>query len=297
MHDQAEKLRKLVQDSPKRLINKDSKIGKSTRIIAVTSGKGGVGKTNFTLNLAISLNKLGYSCIVFDADIGFANIDVISGVIPKFNIADVINGKKRMKEIIEDTPSGVKIISGGSGINEIMRLDLAKIEYLINEFKTLENEADYILIDTGAGLSNTVLSFVNSADEVIVVTTPEPTSLTDGYAMIKALTLYNANVNIKVIINRVSNPKEADEVFEKLNKVTSKFLNMNLVKLGYIYDSKVLIDAVKNQIPFLEYSPTSSISRNINTIAVKLVGVENSSDNTMSNFLSNLRNVFTKGRL
>lgn len=297
MHDQAEKLRKLVQDNPKRLINKDSKVGKSTRIIAVTSGKGGVGKTNFTLNLAISLNNLGYSCIVFDADIGFANIDVISGVIPKYNIADVINGKKRMKEIIEDTPSGVKIISGGSGINEIMRLDLAKIEYLINEFKTLENEADYILIDTGAGLSNTVLSFVNSADEVIVVTTPEPTSLTDGYAMIKALTLYNANVNIKVIINRVSNPKEADEVFEKLNKVTSKFLNMNLVKLGYIYDSKVLIDAVKNQIPFLEYSPTSSISRNINTIAVKLVGVENSSDNTMSNFLSNLRNVFTKGRL
>lgn len=297
MHDQAEKLRKLVQDSSKNSGGKQVKRDKNTRIIAVTSGKGGVGKTNFTLNLAISLNKLGYSCIVFDADIGFANIDVISGVIPKHTIADVVTGNKKMREIIEATPSGVRIISGGSGINEIMRLDISKIEYLINEFKTLENEADYILIDTGAGLSNTVLSFVNSADEIIVVTTPEPTSLTDGYAMIKALTLYNPSVSIKMIINRVSSPKEADEVFEKLNKVTSRFLNVEIINLGYIYDSKVLIDAVKNQTPFLEYSPSSSISKNINSIAVKLVGVEKNTENNMNNFLSNLRNVFTKGRL
>lgn len=297
MHDQAEKLRKLVQDSSKNSGGKQIKRDKNTRIIAVTSGKGGVGKTNFTLNLAISLNKLGYSCIVFDADIGFANIDVISGVIPKHTIADVVTGNKKMREIIESTPSGVRIISGGSGINEIMRLDISKIEYLINEFKTLENEADYILIDTGAGLSNTVLSFVNSADEIIVVTTPEPTSLTDGYAMIKALTLYNSSVSIKMIINRVSSPKEADEVFDKLNKVTSRFLNVEIINLGYIYDSKVLIDAVKNQTPFLEYSPNSSIAKNINSIAVKLVGVEKNTESNMNNFLSNLRNVFTKGRL
>lgn len=300
MNDQAERLRKLVRDSQNFKKNKTDQLKENdskTRIIAVTSGKGGVGKTNFTLNLAISLNKLGYRCIVFDADIGFANIDVISGIIPKFTIADVLENNMKMKDVMIDGPAGVKLISGGSGINEIMQLDLQKIEYLLKEFESLENESDFILIDTGAGLSKTVLSFVNAADEVIVITTPEPTSLTDAYAMIKALHIFNDKVDLKVIINRVVNAKEANEVFQKLSKVSSKFLDVKINELGYVYDSKVVQDAVKNQVPFMEYNPTSLVSKKVNSIALKLIGEDEKQDQKgMGNFITNLRSVFTKGR-
>lgn len=301
MYDQAERLRKLVRDS-KSLGKKEKKTESSkdnknnTRIIAVTSGKGGVGKTNFTINLGISLSKLGYRCVVFDADIGFANIDVISGIIPKYTVADVLEKRKSMKEVITEGPAGVKLIAGGSGINEIMQLDMSDIDYLLKEFKSLQNECDFILIDTGAGLSKTVLSFVNAADEVIIITTPEPTSLTDAYAMIKALNIFNNQVDLKVIINRVSGSKEAEEVFGKLKKVTNKFLDFNINELGYLYESKIVPESVKNQIPFMEFNPTAQVSKKLNSIALKLIGEEPDEKKGMDNFISNLRSVFTKGR-
>lgn len=303
MYDQAERLRKLVKES-QNFKNREKKVEASkkvdnddnTRIIAVTSGKGGVGKTNFTINLGISLSNLGYRCVVFDADIGFANIDVISGIIPKYTVADVLERRKTMKEVITEGPAGVKLIAGGSGINEIMQLDIGEIEYLLKEFKSLQNECDFILIDTGAGLSKTVLSFVNAADEVIIITTPEPTSLTDAYAMIKALNIFNSEVDLKVIINRVNNAKEAEEVFSKLEKATNKFLDFNINELGYLYESKIIPESVKNQIPFMEYNPTSQVSKKINSIALKLIGEEQVEKSGMENFISNLRSVFTKGR-
>lgn len=300
MNDQAEKLRKLVKDSKtfkKKTPDQSNGVNKKTRIVAVTSGKGGVGKTNFTLNLAISLNNLGYKCIVFDADIGFANVDVISGIIPKYTIADVLENNMKMKDIMIEGPVGVKLISGGSGINEIMQLDLQKLEYLLNEFQSLEDESDFILIDTGAGLSKTVLSFVNAADEIIIITTPEPTSLTDAYAMIKALNMFNENVDLKIIVNRVENEKEADDVFKKLNKVSTKFLDIKVNKLGYIYDSRSVLEAVKKQVPFMLHNPTSSVSKKVNSIALKLIGEdEKENQSGMGSFISNLRSVFTKGR-
>lgn len=296
MRDQAEKLREIIENSNYRNISsQSSKNEKKTRIIAVTSGKGGVGKTNFTINLAISLNNLGYKIIVLDSDIGFANIDVILGIIPKYTLAHVINGEKDILDIITEGPSGIKIISGGSGINEMMQLDTEKLEILTNQLLLLENYADFILVDTGAGLSNIVLSFLNSSDEIILVTTPEPTSLTDGYAMIKALTMLNNHVKLQIIVNRVQDNNEGDAVYYKLRKVAERFLSIKLEKLGYISDSKIVSDSVMNQNPFTLSYPNTLVTKQINNIALNIVSNTNSFDNKetgMKNFILNLKRFF-----
>ena len=188
MHDQAERLRQLLKNSKNSTqSNNLKKMTSNTRIIAVTSGKGGVGKTNFTINLAISLSNLGYSVIVIDADIGLANVDVLLGLTPKETLTSVLNQNKRITDIIIDGPNGVKIIAGGSGIYDMLQLDNNSLEYFKNQLLEIENQFDFVLIDTGAGISETVMGFVISANEVILITTPEPTSITDAYALIKAL--------------------------------------------------------------------------------------------------------------
>jgi len=275
MRDQADKLRQLLLN--KNLNNNTTTSNvkeKETRVIAITSGKGGVGKTNFTINLAISLSNLGYKIIVFDADIGLGNIDIVLGVVPRNNISSVINGTKDILDIMTDGPNGIKIIPGGSGVKDLNDLSEEKVDNMIKQFTKLEGYADFILIDTGAGLSNTVLSFVRAAEEIILVTTPEPTSLTDAYAMIKTLTVYEQCDNLKVIVNRAENAREADEIFEKLSRATNKFLNIKLENLGYILNSKLVVDSVKSQNPLLLMYPNSAVSSKINAIALKLMGSE-----------------------
>lgn len=295
MKDQAEKLRQLVNKINR---NESNSKAPSSKIFAITSGKGGVGKSNFTINLAISLSKLGYNVIVFDADIGFANIDVISGIIPKYTIADVISGSKKITEIIYEGPGGVKLISGGSGINELFTLSNKKLELLTTQLLDLENFCDYLLIDTSAGFSEVSLSFLNASEEVILITTPEPTSLTDGYAMIKTLSKANPNIKIKIIINRVKNEIQSNEVFNKLKKVTDKFLNFDIENLGYIYDSKIVTDSVMNQIPFVISNPNSNVSKKMNQIALSVIGLEYSIKENYGfrGFINNFKEFIYKGR-
>lgn len=297
MRDQADKLRQL-------LLNKKSDgdihisnaKGKETRVIAITSGKGGVGKTNFTINLAISLSNLGYKIIVFDADIGLGNIDIVLGVVPRNNISSVINGTKDILDIMTDGPNGIKIIPGGSGVKDLNDLSEEKIDNMIRAFSKLENYADFILIDTGAGLSNTVLSFVRAAEEVILVTTPEPTSLTDAYAMIKTLTVYEQCDNLKVIVNRAENSVEADEIFEKLSRATNRFLKIKLENLGYILHSKLVVESIKSQTPLLLMYPNSPVASKINEIAFKLIGREETvnSKKGVGGFMKKLTGIFSK---
>lgn len=298
MNDQAEKLRQIVKkfhDNSNDNIIKHKK--HNTKVFAITSGKGGVGKSNFTINLAISLTRLGYKVIVFDADIGFANIDVISGVIPKFTIADVINGNKSIVEIMTDGPLGVKIIAGGSGINDIMKLNNEKLELLTSQLLSLEDYADFILIDTSAGLSDASISFLNSSDEVILVTTPEPTSLTDGYAMIKTLVKNNPSINIKIVVNRANDSTQSIEVFNKLSKVTERFLRVDIENLGYLTDSKLVSESVMNQKPFILLFPNSTIAKKINNIALSLIGIEKNKESTgMKSFISSFTEFFNKRR-
>ncbi|MBS4536032.1 MinD/ParA family protein [Clostridium sp. D2Q-14] len=292
MGDQAEKLRKLILNKRKNYENTQKYISNNTRVITVTSGKGGVGKTNFTINLALSFCKLGYKVAVLDADIGFANIDVMLDIMPKYTLIDVIYNNKDILDIIEDGPYGLKIIPGGSGLDDIMKLDIRQLNLLTNQLSKLEQYLDIIIIDTGAGVSNTVINFIRSSDDIILVITPEPTSLTDGYAMLKVINNYVKKNIVKIVVNRVKNQRESIEVFNKLNKASQKFLSLELDNIGYIYESKIVINSVKKQIPFILSEPKSNISRKIDSIAVDLINNKKVSTNGgLKGFLDNIKSL------
>jgi len=295
--DQAAKLRELINSrrmySKQTTTRKDNSI-KDTRVICITSGKGGVGKTNFTINLGMELTKLNKKVVIIDADLGLANIDVILGTVPKYTLLDIIHNNKSIEDVIMNGPNGIKVISGGSGVLELVDMPLTSIQKLIEKFNSINNYADIILIDTGAGLSNSVLSFVLSAQEVIVITTPEPTSITDAYAMIKTINLKEKNKKIKVIINRVENISEGNIAFEKLYNASKRFLSIDLEKLGYVLDDNNVSKSVKKQRPFTIEYPNSIASKNIKNIAIKLSNDADGIDNNINynSFFEKIVNYF-----
>lgn len=297
--DQATRLRELI--TQKSLMpNKPRDVGlvkKSTaRVICVTSGKGGVGKTNFTANLAISLSNQDKKVVVIDADLGLANVDVVLGVLSKYTLLDVINNNKDITEIMSTGPNGIKVISGGSGIIDLVDMSKESLNKLINQFNKIYDYADIILIDTGAGLSKSVLSFVFAAEETIVVTTAEPTSLTDAYAMIKNIGFHDKEKKIKIIINRVESIAEGKIAFEKLKNACEKFLNMKIEKLGFLTDDNNVSKAVKLQKPFVIEYPNAAISKSIKLIALKLtnsiVGEKDYEESKSESFISKVISLF-----
>ncbi|MCT4595600.1 MAG: MinD/ParA family protein [Anaeromicrobium sp.] len=273
MNDQAKRLRDIIK---KKDVVVDGNFQSyngprhEPRIIAVASGKGGVGKSNFTINLGLELINLGYRVTIIDADIGLANVDVILGVIPKYTLADVINGRKTLREAMVKGPKGINLISGGSGLKELIDLTERELSPLVRDLDEVGQISDYILIDTGAGINSTVLSFVRAAEQTIVVTTPEPTSITDAYALIKNIAVDNLN-DIRLLINRVESENEAQEVFNKLNITSQRFLNTKLKKLGFLYDDNMVTKSVKMQKPFTLSYPDSTVSKGIKVIASSIV--------------------------
>lgn len=264
MMDQAQKLRDIVQESSPESVNKHD-----ARIITVSSGKGGVGKTNFTVNMAIALAKLKRRVTIIDADLGLANVDVLFGIVPKYNLSHVVKGEIPVQDCIFKGPYDINIISGGSGIMDLIDLDQNQLEKLIHSLLYFNDVSDYILIDTGAGLSKSVLSFVDAASDVIVVITPDPTSITDAYALIKNI-VKEDDKKIKLIINRVDSNEEGDEVFNKLEQAVSKFLNKELENMGYIFEDVNLKKAVRKQMPVIEAYPRAISSKGIENIAYNL---------------------------
>ena len=297
MRDQAEKLREIINNIKS---NSDSDLHsegktKHSRVITVTSGKGGVGKTNFTVNLAIKLSQMGQRVVVIDADLGLANVDVVMGIMSKYNLSDVINSKKEITDILEEGPCGVKFISGGSGVQELVKLNKTQLVDLLLKLGKLDDEADVVLIDTGAGLSDSVLSFVFAAKEVILVTTPEPTAITDAYALIKTIVMKDRNKEIKVVVNRVDDSAEAFNILDKLNIVTEKFLGVNLQKLGYIINDPCVSKAVKQQEPFVISYGSSKASKNLGEIASSLMNKKEFGTTNVSgfkSFINKLTNIF-----
>jgi flagellar biosynthesis protein FlhG len=281
MKDQAEKLRKIIDSS--KLVNtievENIEFGENTfqsknaRVITITSGKGGVGKTNFTVNLALSLIEAGLRVVVLDADFGLANIEVVLGTIPKYTLLDVIKNKKNLLEVISSGPSNIRFISGGSGVEELARLSIESLNNFIKNINLLDRLFDVILVDTGAGVSENVLSMILAADDVIVVTTPEPTSITDAYALIKMISQRDSKKNLKVLINRAENETEAVQVFTKLKEVTGKFIGVELSSFGYLNQDETVKKAVRIQKPFLLSFPKSHISKQIREIS-KNIGLE-----------------------
>lgn len=266
--DQAEKLRNIIK------LQNQANI-RQARVITVTSGKGGVGKSSTAINLAMQFRKQGKSVIIFDADFGLANIEVMFGAIPKYNLADMIFRGKDFKDIIVKGPEDIGFISGGSGINGLSNMNRDQVGYLVYKLKELETLTDIIIIDTGAGISDSVLEFVAASQEVILVTTPEPTSITDAYALLKALNnrsgFEKENTIIKVLANRVSNYDEGRNLFNKLGLVVEKFLKMNLKFLGIIPNDNNMSKAVISQKPVSMLYPNSESAKAYEEVANALM--------------------------
>lgn len=233
----------------------------SARVITVTSGKGGVGKSNVSINLAVQFKKMGKRVIIFDADFGLANIEVMFGAVPKHNLSDLVYQGKSIREIITVGPMDIGFISGGSGIAGLSNLGRDYINYLIQNLAQLDTLADVIIIDTGAGISDAVLEFLVASKEILLVTTPEPTSITDSYSLLKALSRhqnYNPGMtHVKVVANRTESPEEGRQLFTKLNAVVNRYLKMPIELVGIIPNDQQLQKSVMQQTPVSIQSPNA----------------------------------------
>jgi flagellar biosynthesis protein FlhG len=246
----------------------------TARVIAVTSGKGGVGKTSLSVNLAIEMAKRGKRVVIFDADFGLANVEVMLGIRPKYNLLDLIHDDKTIEEIITEGPQGIGFISGGSGVAELATLDTESIRLLVTKMVQLDKMYDIVIIDTGAGITDSVMEFVMVSPEVLLVVTPEPTSITDAYSLLKILRrkdgfnpLYKT---INVVANRTATDEEGREIFNKIDTVSAKFLNTKLKYLGSIPQDKNASMAIIQQKAVVMSYPVSPMAKAVSELADKL---------------------------
>jgi flagellar biosynthesis protein FlhG len=237
------------------------------RVIAVSSGKGGVGKTSLVVNLAITLAAMGQRVVIFDADLGLANAEVLMGITPPNTLFDCLYGDKDIEDIIIPGPCGVKLVSGGSGFLELANLDSARRQMIIESLSYFDREADFLIVDTGAGISKNVLGFVAAANEVIVVVTPEPTSLTDAYSLIKVLAMFKVHSEVMLVVNRAADEREAVRTAQKVEKVVGQFLQIRVNSIGWMVEDRMVSRAVKDQEPFSMFFPHSPVSQSISRMA------------------------------
>ena len=267
MIDQAHNLRELIKKSKRidrPLPDQSEKEKPDARFICVSSGKGGVGKSNLTLNLSIKLAQMGKRVLIIDADLGLSNIEVLLGVMPKYNLSHILNGTKNITEIIMSVHD-VDIVSGGSGILDVTNLSAESLLRLIEAFQSLNGLYDYIFIDTGAGIDRSVMSFISAVSEVIVVVSPDPTSITDAYALIK-----NADFKEKqvyVIINMSEDITEGKNVYDKLERACENFLGLKIKNLGIVPHDFSVVRAVRAQTPFVNEYALSLASKSVSMIA------------------------------
>ena len=275
MTDQATRLRQMVGSESAAAASPvtpaQAEAWAHVRVVAITSGKGGVGKTNLAVNLAIALQKRGYRVLVIDADLGMANVDILLGAASRKHLLDLLRPEVTLDDVIVRTPHDIQYISGGSGIEKALEYDHAEKLLLQQKLADCATRADLILVDTGAGLGRNVMDFILAADEVLLVTTPEPTSLTDAYAVMKAYSIYAAQKNLRLIINRVYEAKESREVAQKLQRAAEKFLHMPVDCLGYVFEDTAVTKAVRKQTPLLKAEPTAAAARCIDALAQSLI--------------------------
>lgn len=280
MEEQAQELRELMQGV------EPNSGRRKTRIIAIASGKGGVGKTSISVNMAIAYAQLGKKVILIDGDLGMANVNVLLNIVPTYNLMHVINKKKSMREIILDTEFGIKFIAGANGFSKIANLSVDELDNFTKEFASLGN-ADIIMIDTGAGIANNVLQFVAAADEAYIVTTPEPTAITDAYGIIKIITteIVDHPVNLKLLVNRVHSAEEGKRIASRIINIAAQFLNYKVDYIGFVYEDPVVQASVIRQKPFIALNQSSKPSICIKHIVGRIEKSEPMENEGVSNFL------------
>lgn len=256
--DQAWQLRSMVRSAQRACV------------IAVTSGKGGVGKSNIAVNLAIQLTGCGKDVVLLDADLGLANADVLCNVDLPYNLSHVIARKKELSEVLYPAPGGFRLIGGASGLARMADLSDFDRQRLINDLGTLEDQTDVILIDTGAGISPNVLSFTRAADHVLIVTTPEPTAITDAYAVVKVVSREGGDRRISLLVNQVQSPMEAEVVYERIARVARQFLKVTVYNAGYVADDPSVPLAVRRRRPFVLDNPRCPASQCIRQLSLRL---------------------------
>lgn len=269
MYEQALKLRKIMAEKKPTTRHRGN-----VRVYCITSGKGGVGKTNLSVNMGLILQNLGKKVLLIDADLGLANIDVVTGLYPKYNISHILSSGKSIQDVILDGPMGISILPGASGLYDLANITNTQLEMLIDSFNKIANAFDIIIIDTGAGISKNVISFIQSSDEMIVVTTPEPSAVTDAYALIKIAHKYSDSIH--VVVNKADNYKEAEYTAEKLSKATKKFLNIKINYLGFVLEDKSIHKSNMVQTPFFIKYPNGLASKCLMNVSKKLIYGEQS---------------------
>ena len=289
--DQAEQLRNAIKMKSLSSVN-------TARVITITSGKGGVGKSNLAVNLAIQLRKAGKRVVIFDADFGLANVEVMFGAIPKYNLSDLIYRGKSIREIITPGPMEIGFISGGSGVIGLNNLYREQIMYLVKAIGELNDVADFIIIDTGAGISDQVLEFVMASPEVLLVSTPEPSALTDSYSLLKALyknpNFISGGTTIHVVANKIMSAEDGQAVYDKLNSVVSQFLHGSLNFLGMIPQDTALERAVRQQKTVSLQEPNSNSAKAFEVLCRNLLNNEHNQVQIKWGISQLFSNIFTK---
>lgn len=282
--DQAQTLRALHRRAPE--ARPRSVDLPAPRVFAVTSGKGGVGKTALVSHLAVVLARMGKKVLVIDADLGLANIDVILGLAPEYTLNHFFSGERSLSEIMVEGPEGIKVLPAGSGIQQLAHLDADQKLRFINEFDSLHDEVEIVLIDTEAGISENVTFFTSAAHEVLVVTSPEPTSITDAYALMKLLAMQYHQRSFHLVVNQAADSNEGLDVYKKLTVVANRYLDISIDYLGALPSDKRMREAVRKQKTMLEFCPESKLNAGIESLAQGLIAspVSQASRGTMQFF-------------
>lgn len=292
MKDQAERLRIIARSLKEQIRSQIYEGPKSCRVFAVTSGKGGVGKTNLALGLSLALAKAGHRVMLLDADMGLADIDIILGLIPKYNLSHVFTGEKHLEEVLYQGPAGLQIIPGGSGIEELANFDTLTLTKLLKDIGNLDQKLDFLFVDTSAGISKQVMAFILAADEVLVVTTSEPTALIDAYGLIKVFKHRSGTGKLKLIINMVRNQQEGEMAAQKLLGVVQQFLNLEIEVAGYVPRDSSVSEAVRRHQPYILAFPRAPVSLSTIKIASSLSNLTQEKARGIKSFFEQLATFF-----
>lgn len=274
MTDQAERLRQLSKSRQQEAAEKPSPQHGFSRVIVVASGKGGVGKTNLVVNLSIAMSKFGENILILDTDLGMANVDILLDLTAKYTLIDVLKGEKELEDVVLQGPFNVEVIPGGAGLSEIVSLDGQQREQLISRLSLLERKNSTLIVDCAAGLSREVLSFMAAGDEIVLVTTTEPTALADVYGIIKVLANYRLQPSVRLVVNMTGSFSEGKIVYDRLNSVCRRFLEIGVHYLGSIEFDMAVQKSVHNCYPYVLQFPRSKPAQSTIEIARNLLSGE-----------------------